>query len=75
MAIDVKRYAVDLDLWVYGETEREAKINLHDLLKKIRKLSANDANIQKMTEVPFGKFKDNNKVVSNHYDPREKLPF
>ena len=74
MAIDVKRYAVDLDLWVYGETEREAKINLHKLLAKIRKLSDNDANIQKMTEVPFGKL-GNNKVVSNHYDPREKLPF
>ena len=75
MAKDIKRYAVDLDLWVYGETEREAKINLHDLLKKVRKLSDNDANIQKMTEVPFGKYSDNNKVVSNHYDPREKLPF
>ena len=74
MAIDVKRYAVDLDLWVYGETEREAKINLHNLLDKIRKLSDNDANIQKMTEVPFGKFGDN-KVVSNHYDPRNKMPF
>ena len=74
MKIDVKRYAVDLDLWVYGETEREAKINLHKLLGKIKKLSDNDANIRKMTEVPFGKFGDN-KVVSNHYDPREKLPF
>jgi hypothetical protein len=74
MAIDVKRYAVDLDLWVYGKTEREAKINLHDLIKKIRKLSDNDANIQKMTQVPFGML-GNNKVVSNHYDPREKLPF
>ena len=74
MAIDVKRYAVDLDLWVYGETEREAKINLHNLLDKIKKLSDNDANIKKMTEVPFGRMGDN-KVVSNHYDPREKLPF
>ena len=63
MAKDIKRYAVDLDLWVYGETEREAKINLHDLLKKVRKLSDNDANIQKMTEVPFGKYSDNNKVL------------
>ena len=74
MKVDVKRYAVDLDLWVYGETEREAKINLHDLMDKIKKLSDNDANIKKMTHVPFGRMGDN-KVVSNHYDPREKLPF
>jgi hypothetical protein len=71
---DVKRYAVDLDLWVYGETEREAIIELHNLVNKIKKLGDNDANIRKMTEVPFGKL-DSNKVVSNHYDPRDKVSF
>ena len=75
MAIDVKRYAVDLDLWVYGETEREAKINLHKLLAKIKKLSDNDANIRKMTEVPFGSLWNQKNEVKDYSDPREKLPF
>jgi len=69
-----KRYAVDLDLWVYGKNEREAKIKMHDLIKEIKKLGNNEANIKRMTHVPFGVLGDN-KIVKDHTDPREVIPF
>ena len=72
---DLKRYAIDLDLWIYGENEEEARCNLWDLINKVKKMSDNNANVRKMTEVPFGSLWNQQNEVKDHSDPREVIPF
>ncbi len=38
-------------------------------------MSDNDANVRKMTEVPFGSLWNQQNEVKDHSDPREVIPF
>ncbi len=55
---DLKRYAVDLDLWIYGETEEEAK----SLTERIGSMSLNFEQSRVISSILERKKREQSKV-------------
>lgn len=54
--MEAKRYAVDMNMYVYAANDKEAKAFLNSIISDLNQRFDNDARAKKMVEIPFGSF-------------------